>query len=106
MDEYHSRPISEQTSTGSINDYNSISVEKKPAVSLSKNNLTISLKKPSVQKTKSESRKARRAQRIAGRIQKKIDIGTRELEAGNKTGARDKARRVARMQKRANRLLK
>ena len=67
----------------------------------------ISSKKPSSAKpTRSELRKSRRANRIAGRIQKKIDIGTRKLEAGNKIGARDKARRVARMQKRANRLLK
>ena len=77
----------------------------KPAVSLGKQDLKVSSKKPSFAKpTRSELRKSKRADRIEHRIKKKQDIGARKLEAGNKIGARDKARRVARMQKRVNRL--
>ena len=77
----------------------------KPAVSLGKQDLKVSSKKPSFAKpTRSELRKSRRADRIEQRISKKQKQLNKFGSSYDKARAEAKAGRIAKMQKRADRL--
>ena len=125
MDEYHSRPMSEQTSSGTVNKPSSSSSSKSSYTNLStrsKNTLnelnSVGMKskkftpsfnpsaksKKVAEPTRRDLRRSNRADRIEQRISKKQKQLNKFGSSYDKARAKAKAGRIAKMQKRADRL--